>query len=394
MSALFEGEDAVLNCRLLLEEMRRNENMKISSLKISAVLSLLFVPFLLFSANAQWPGNQYQNPTAGVSRFRWEGVVDGVSTVRIRGRQVNVETRSGLPVQRQQYNFSDPLPRTALDVELAVLDGRDRVRLIEEPRANNDYTAVVRIDDRSGGRDLYRFELRWNDRNWQDNSGGWNGGSQRNSDSVTWRGRVDGESIIRFRSDQAQSQTVSGRGAFNERYQFTAPLPSRAVSVNLINTEGRGQIVILEQPHRANNFTALVRVFDREGGAGNYTFSLVWEKQNYRDVDHGNWGGNGSGNGNGRGVSWVGRVDGRDLIYIRGNQLWVDHREGQAIRETDFQFSRPLPNRQTNVTVRRVNGRGTVRLIEQPSPYNNYTAVIQIEDRESGSDRYQLEIDW
>jgi hypothetical protein len=46
------------------------------------------------------------------------------------------------------------------------------------------------------------------------------------------------------------------------------------------------------------------------------------------------------------------------------------------------------------VNVRRASGRGTVRLIEQPSPYNNYTAVIQIEDRESGSDRYQLEIDW
>ncbi|HEX9005112.1 MAG TPA: hypothetical protein VGB07_34700 [Blastocatellia bacterium] len=362
--------------------------MKINSLKISAVLSLLFVPFLLFSANAQWPANQA--PNAGVSRFRWEGVVDGTSTVRIRGRQVNVQTRAGLPVQRQQYNFSDPLPRAAVDVQLVVLEGRDGVRLIEEPRENNDFTAVVRIDDRSGGRDLYRFELRWNDRNWQDNGGGWSGGAMpRNSEYVTWRGRVDGETVIRFRNNQALSQTVSGQGAFNERFQFTAPLPSRPVNVNLINSEGRGQVVILEQPSRANNFTVSVRVFDRESGAGNYVFALAWEKQNVPG-NPGNWGGN---NG-GRGVSWSGRVDGRDLIYIRGNQLWVDHRDGQVIRDTDFRFFRPLPNRQTSVTVRRLSGRGTVRLIEQPSPYNNYTAVIQIEDRESGSDRYQLEIDW
>ena len=85
--------------------------MKISSFKISTVLSLLFVPFLLLSAQAQWPTNQY--PNAGVSRFSWQGVVDGTSTIRIQGRQVNVQTQSGLPVQRQQYNFSDPLPRTA-----------------------------------------------------------------------------------------------------------------------------------------------------------------------------------------------------------------------------------------------------------------------------------------
>ncbi|HMV52016.1 MAG TPA: hypothetical protein PLD20_15230 [Blastocatellia bacterium] len=363
--------------------------MKTNTLKIGALLSLLFVPFLLLSVNAQW-GNQY--PNNGVSRFRWEGVVDGTSTVRIRGRQVNVETYSGLPVQRQQYNFSDPLPRTALNVELVVLDGRDRIRLIDEPRAGNDYTAVVRIDDRSGGRDLYRFELRWNDRNQQDNGGGWNGGSQRNSDYVTWRGRVDGESIIRVYGNQVREETIYGGGVFNTRHQFSAPLPNRQVNVNLLNTEGRGQIVIVEQPSRYNNYTATVRITDRQGGSSNYGFTLAWEKQNYRDVDHDRW--IEPRDRFGRGVSWQGRVDGRDLIYIRGNQLWVDHRDGQAIRETDFRFFRPLPNRQTSVTVRKISGRGSVRLLEQPSPYNNYTAVIQIEDRDGGSDRYQLEIDW
>lgn len=363
--------------------------MKISSLKLSALLSLLFIPFLLFSADAQSVTGQY--PNSGISRFRWEGVVDGVSTIRIRGRQVTVETRSGLPVQRQQYDFSDPLPRTPLNVELVVLDGRDRVRLIEEPRSNNDFTAVVRIDDRSGGRDLYRFELRWNDRNWRDNGGGWNG-SPQNSDSVSWRGRVDGESVIRFRSDQAFTETVFGQGTANTSYRFSAPLPNRAISVNLINKEGRGEVWIVEQPSRANNFTAVVRIVDRQGGAGNYAFTLAWEKQNYRDVDHGRW--IDQPNGGGRGLTWSGRVDGRDLIYIRGNQLWVDHREGQAIRETDFRFYRPLPDRQSRVTVRRLNGRGTIRVLEQPSPYNNYTAVIQIEDRESGSDWYNLEINW
>src|SRR4029079_15158296 len=105
----------------------------------------------------------------------------------------------------------------------------------------------------------------------------------------TWRGRVDGESIIRFRSDQAWEERINGQGANSPRYQSSAPLPSRAINVNLINTEGRGQILIVEQPSRANNFTASVRVRDGQNGAGNYAFTLVWEKQQYRDVDHGRW---------------------------------------------------------------------------------------------------------
>ncbi len=385
--------------------------MKINGLKIGAVLSLLFIPFLMLSAQAQWwPGNnQSSYPNSGISRFRWEGVVDGTSYVRIRGRQVRVETRSGLPVQRQRYDFTDPLPRNAVNVQLVVFDGRDRVRLIESPRQGNDFSAVVRIDDRSGGRDFYSFELRWNDRDWRDNGGGWGGNSPGNSDYVVWRGRVDGESVIRFRSDQAWDETINGRGISGERYQFSAPLPSRVVNVNLSNTQGRGEILLVEQPNRGNNFTTAVLVRDRQSGSSNYSFTLAWQKQNYRDPDHGRWpsrrdepsyGNEGYGNegyergGYGRGVSWSGRVDGNDLIYIRGNQLWIDHRDGQPIYDADYRFYRPLPNQQCNVNVRRLSGRGNVRVLEHPSPYNNYTAVIQIEDRDGGADKYDLEIDW
>lgn len=389
---------------------------KLHQFKVSVLWTLLVVPFLVLSAQAQWFPNQDQDrnrnqyPNSGVSRFRWEGVVDGTSTVRIKGRRVDVETYSGLPVQRQRYDFTDALPRTAMNVQLVVTDGRDRVRLIEAPRSNNDYTAVVRIDDRSGGRDFYSFELRWNDRDYRDEGGGWGGDSRRNSDSVTWSGRVDGESIIRFRSDQAFDQVVNGQGVYGERYKFSAPLPSQAVDVNLSNTQGRGEILIVEQPSRRNNFTTAVLVRDRQSGAGNYSFTLAWEKQNYRDLGNGRWDrrgdypndrnddrydrGNGGNGRNGRGVSWSGRVDGRDLIYVRGNELWVDHRDGQPVYETKHNFYNPLPNRNCEVSVRQINGRGNVRIIEQPSARNNYTAVIQVEDRDGGSDIYNLDIDW
>lgn len=378
---------------------------KISQFKVSVLWSLLVIPFLLISAQAQmWPNpNQNQYPNSGIARFRWEGVVDGTSTVQIKGRRVDVQTHSGLPVQRQRFEFTDALPRTNMNLQLVVFDGRDRVRLIQSPRANNDFTAVVRIDDRSGGRDFYSFELRWNDRDYRDDGGGWTGNSPRNSDYVTWSGRVDGESVIRFRSDQTFNQTLNGQGIFGERFRFSAPLPSRQVDVNLSNTNGRGEILIVEQPSRRNNFTVAVLVRDRQSGAGNYSFTLVWPKQNYRAVDNGRWNdspygrddwSDRSNNRDVRGASWSGRVDGRNLVYIRGNELWVEHRDGQPVYDAKHSFYSALPNRQCVVTVRQVSGRGNVRVIEQPSARNNYTAVIQVEDRDNGSDFYNLDIDW
>ncbi|MGH9836413.1 MAG: hypothetical protein ACREBD_00720 [Blastocatellia bacterium] len=371
--------------------------MKLIGMKVRALLSLFLLPFIFFSANAQSYGN-YPNPYPGqfpnqdISRFRWSGVVDGTTLIHVRGRQVQVESRSGLPVQRQRYDFTDPLPRASVELDLTVLEGRGRVRLVEYPRSNNNFTATVRIDDNSGGRDVYSFELRWYDRTRRDEGGGWSGQNPRSVDGVVWRGRVDGESIIRFRNGQSWDETISGAGVSNARFQFEAPLPSNQVSVNLTNTEGRGEIVIIEQPSRNNQYTASVRIRDRQNGSGNYAFTLAWEKQRYRDADQGGWRPD-PGNG-GRGLRWAGQVDGSDLIFIRGNQLWVEHREGQAIRDGDHRFFQPLPNANRSIAVRKITGRGSVRVIEQPSRNNNYTATILIEDRDGGSDRYEIEVEW
>ncbi|MGH8245188.1 MAG: hypothetical protein ACREUU_02010, partial [Gammaproteobacteria bacterium] len=329
--------------------------MKLTGLKVGAFLSLMLLPFMFFSANAQWDGNypnSYPNqfPSRDISRFRWSGVVDGTTFIQIRGRQVQVETRSGLPVQRQRYDFTDPLPRASVDLDLVVLEGRGSVRLVEYPRPNNNFTATVRIDDNSGGRDVYSFELRWVDRTLRDNQGGWGGNNPRNIETVIWRGRVDGESIIRFRNDRSWDETISGLGVSNARHDFSAPLPGNSVSVNLTNTEGRGEILIIEQPSRRNDYTASVRIRDGRGGSDNYAFTLVWEKQRFNDGDRGGRIPDGN---RVRGLRWSGQVDGRDLIFIRGNQLWVDHRQGQPVRDADYRFFQPLPNANRFVEVRK-----------------------------------------
>jgi hypothetical protein len=93
-------------------------------------------------------------------------------------------------------------------------------------------------------------------------------------------------------------------------------------------------------------------------------------------------------------LRWSGRVDGRDLLRIRGSQLWIDHETGAPIINQEYRFGRALPYDQRTVTVRKLRGRGTVRVIEQPSRYNNFTATILIEDRDGGADRYEIEVSW
>jgi len=365
------------------------KQMKNSGLKLGWLALLVMVSFFSISASAQFYGNQY--PNRDISRFRWEGVVDGTSFVSIRGRHVEVRTSSGLPVQRQRYNFTDPLPSASVGLALDVFNGRGRVQLVQYPRPNNDFTAVIRIDDNSGGRDVYGFELQWYDRTWGDEYGGWSGNNPRNTDGVVWRGRVDGESIIRFRGNRSWVQTVSGWGVSNVRYNFSAALPEHPLSLNLVKAQGRGEVLIIEQPTRTNDFTAVVLVRDNRGGADDYAFSLAWEKIGFHDTDHGHGRPGGS---RSLGVRWYGRVDGSDIIFIRGTRLWIDHQSGQPIYDGYYQFFQSLTDINRFVSVRKIEGRGSVRVIEQPGPGNNYTAAILIEDRDGGPDRYQIEVDW
>lgn len=95
-----------------------------------------------------------------------------------------------------------------------------------------------------------------------------------------------------------------------------------------------------------------------------------------------------------RGLRWWGRVDGRDILCIRRGTVWVVHEEGEPIVEADFRLERPLPAEPVQVSVRKLRGRGRVEVIQQPSRENNFTARILIEDRKSGSDRYEIEVFW
>jgi uncharacterized membrane protein len=46
------------------------------------------------------------------------------------------------------------------------------------------------------------------------------------------------------------------------------------------------------------------------------------------------------------------------------------------------------------VELKKLKGRGTVEVIQQPARSNDFTAVIQILDPKGGADEYEFEIVW
>ena len=94
--------------------------------------------------------------------LRWSGRVDDVQEVRIRGRRANAYTVSGGSATDVRTSVSGSgLPARDVTVRVRSFDGRGRVYVVEQPSARNDYTAVLRVEDRQGGAGFYDFEASW-----------------------------------------------------------------------------------------------------------------------------------------------------------------------------------------------------------------------------------------
>jgi hypothetical protein len=81
---------------------------------------------------------------------------------------------------------------------------------------------------------------------------------------------------IRIRGGTANVETIGGTQYYDGQANFSDSLPNRRVTVRLTQQKGRGSIIIEQQPSRENDFTAIVRIRDTRGGAGEYEFTIEW----------------------------------------------------------------------------------------------------------------------
>jgi len=236
-----------------------------------------------------------------------------------------------------------------------------------------------------------------------------------------WSGRVDREVRITMHGRDARTQMAERSPFQRSRLNVETALPQRDGRVTVRVQDGRGDVDVIQQPTARNDYTTIVRVVDRSSGADNYRLTAYWMPDEYGngtwndrdgypnrpdrdrdDRDNGNWrrGNGGYGGWYGRGydrnlVRWTGDVDDALEIRIQGDRIDYQTLSGKAVRHVRADFvSGGLPRNDVQVFVTDQTGRGSVSVVQQPSSWNNYTAVIRVYDPRSGYGAYSFDLGW
>jgi len=128
--------------------------------------------------------------------------------------------------------------------------------------------AVIQIFDSRGGSGNYKIEISW--------TGPANVEDPYTSGRVNWRGRVDQTANILISGSDVQTQDKSGTGVSGVTHNINGSLARRPGSVTVRKRNGRGTVMVLEQPSFANDFTAVIQIFDQGSGADNYEVEISW----------------------------------------------------------------------------------------------------------------------
>lgn len=211
------------------------------------------------------------------------------------------------------------------------------------------------------------------------------GGGSGTTGTASWSGRVDDRANIIIRGGNIRSEDVSGTGLQVSYKNMNGSLPRRATTVSATKRNGRGDVRVIQQPSRSNDYTAIIQIADSRGGSDNYNVDISWTRQ----------GGN-SGNEPYRSgsVRWRGRVDQTANIIISGSEVQTQDSAGTGLSDVNFNITGYLANRPGSVTARKRNGRGSVTVTQQPSWENDFTAIVQIFDPSGGADNYEVDINW
>jgi hypothetical protein len=108
------------------------------------------------------------------------------------------------------------------------------------------------------------------------NNNGGNNNPPPASGRAFWRGFVDKEVQLILRNRNLETRTISGAAYDNVNFSFTASIPTRNVSIDVLKKRGRGEVRVLQQPSRDNDYTAVVQILDEGSGAREYELEISW----------------------------------------------------------------------------------------------------------------------
>ena len=92
-------------------------------------------------------------------------------------------------------------------------------------------------------------------------------------------------------------------------------------------------------------------------------------------------------------LAWSARIDGKDLVSVRGNDAAIDHIQDDGPQSVEYEFFEALPDRPVTVLVKDL---GSTFLhpfvLEQPTAENDYTLKLFIQDKGRGYGAWKLEL--
>lgn len=183
-----------------------------------------------------------------------------------------------------------------------------------------------------------------------------------------WRGQVSPGTIkIRIRGREVSVEGGVQNDSLSER------LPEVPFLIKRIRRlTGTSVVRQAESPSPANSFMAgFVLDVKKEEETG---FEIEWELRRQGVV------------------SWSGQITGRSLIRIQGPFVDVEQISGGEPSGVKMQTD-GLPHQDITAKLKKLSGKSEVRLLEQPSQSNLYTATIAVEN-DGGTDSLAFELIW
>jgi len=158
-----------------------------------------------------------------------------------------------------------------------------------------------------------------------------------------------------------------------------------------INTNGDDRYGRVNNDGRYNN--------DGRNNDGRYDNDDRYDHDRRGHKD-GHWDNRG-GRGNGRWSNsprevyrWAGRVDKEVRIQLQGGRSYVQPMGNREVHNDNGRFVGGLPHQDGFLRIERVQGRGDIDVIEQPTASNGYHATLRVRDPRSGADNYRIIAYW
>ena len=198
------------------------------------------------------------------------------------------------------------------------------------------------------------------------------------------RGELQGTIDLTVDGTAVTAEVFTGTKFTGAAATYTQPLPRvafrgiRAISI------GTAKVTLIEEPSRANNYRARIRVVNKQLHLANVR--LLWETTaEFKGVALALTPGPQDNALVGR-MEFVGRFTNEVELRVRGTQVLAD---GPFVLQM-VRFTQPLPLQK----IAKLSKQGKVEIVEPPDADNRYTATIRVRNvKPEGEDR-KIQLIW